>query len=426
MLEKSPRLGGLIRTDITQGCLLEAGPDGYLASKPAVTELAAQLNLENEIVSSNDAQRRVFVVRNSEFIEIPQGMSMMVPGDLNAAMKTPLFSSNTKLRLLAEIFYPQRHRLTDISVQELVLWHFGEELLEYVTEPLLSGVYGGNSAQLSAESVLPRFIGYEREYGSLIRGVRRERRAPAQTGSLFLSFQRGMQSLTDALSNAIAGSVVVLHEEVQKVEPVSGEWRINSANGQHSASHVVLALPAYAVAELLGHSIPALASELSGIPYSSAMLVTLVYRKAEPRIPDGFGFLVPCRERQTISACTLVGTKWPSRIPADLLALRAFIVDPEAPKLLSASNDELVDLVRADFDRLMHVTADPLFSAVQRWPNSMPQYVVGHSARQKRIAGLLSQFPGLHLTGNAYEGVGIPDCVRLAKRTAEAILACND
>jgi protoporphyrinogen/coproporphyrinogen III oxidase len=130
---------------------------------------------------------------------------------------------------------------------------------------------------------------------------------------------------------------------------------------------------------------------------------------------------VPRRERQTIAAGTFVATKWPSRIPDHLVALRAFLVDPEAPRLLHVPDDELLQLVRADFDRLLNIQADPLFFTLQRWPNSMPQYVVGHETRQKRIAELLIDFPGLHLTGNAYNGVGIPDCVRLAEETANKI-----
>ncbi len=389
-----------------------------------MTELAAQIGINDEIIGSNDDKRRIYIVRETHFIEMPKGMTMMVPGDLNAALKSSLFSWYTKLGFFAEIFFPQRFRFGDISVQEFVLSHFGKEVLEYVTEPLLSGVYGGNAAQLSAESVLPRFVGYERDYGSLIRGVRGERRGFAQNGSLFLSFRRGMETLTDALSTAIAESVNVLHQQASAIEPIPCAWRVITAARQFTARHVVLAVPANIAADLVSNSVSTLASELLGIPYSSAILLTLVYRKADALIPEGFGFLVPRRERETIAAATFIGTKWPSRVPPELIAVRAFIVDPEAPRLLPASDEELLQLVRADFKRLLNIAADPLFFTLERWPNSMPQYVVGHQARQKRIASLMSQFPGLHLTGNAYNGVGIPDCVRLAEETAKSI-ACH-
>ena len=421
MIEKSPRLGGLIRTDIVQGCQIEAGPDSYIAPKPAVTQLAERLNLKQEIIGSNDSQRRVYIVRDGRFVEMPKGMAMMVPGDLNAALKSRLFSRSTKLRFLTEIFSPRRERAGDISIQELVVSHFGQEMLDYVTEPLLSGVYGGDSAKLSARSVLPRFVGYERGYGSLIRGVRRERRAPAVHGSLFLSFRRGMQTLIDALAD-----VPTLHEEVLSVEPQSNGWRVKTKSREMEASHIVLAAPAHAAAAILSESAPEIASELTEIPYSSAILVTLVFREEDAPIPEGFGFLVPRRERQTIAAATFVGTKWPGRIPEGLAALRAFIVDPEAPRLTGLSNEELLALVRADFDRLLGITADPVLSTIDRWPNSMPQYVVGHEGRRKRIMAAIADCRGLYLTGNAYDGVGVPDCVRLAKDTAAKIAFSAD
>jgi oxygen-dependent protoporphyrinogen oxidase len=422
LVEKSPRLGGLIRTDSVHGCQLEAGPDSYIATKPAVTQLAAELgNLNDEIIGSNDGQRRVYIVRQNRFLEMPTGMVMMIPGDLNAAMKSPLFSRETKLRFVTEIFFRPRKRVTDISVEELVVSHFGEELLEYVTEPLLSGVYGGDAAKLSAESVLPRFIVYEGDYGSLIRAVRRERSSPKHSGSMFLSFRGGMQSLIDSIAAAIAGSVTVVHEQASGLERTSGGWRVTCAGQSLEATHVVLAAPAYTATDLLTTSAPELAAELAQIRYSSAILVTFVYREQDAAVPSGFGFLVPRGERHTIAAATFIGTKWPSRIAEGFVAIRSFIVDPEAPELLARSDEVLIELVRSDFKRLLNIDADPAFSTIDRWPNSMPQYVVGHKARQERIKDMLLHIPGLYLTGNAYDGVGVPDCVRLAAQTAHTI-----
>jgi protoporphyrinogen/coproporphyrinogen III oxidase len=358
-------------------------------------------------------------------VEMPKGMVMMVPRDLKAAMKSPLFNRETKLRFLSELFFRPRKRISDISVEEFVLSHFGEELLEYVTEPLLSGVYGGDSAKLSAESVLPRFVIYECEYGSLIRAVRHEGSAPKHSGSMFLSFRGGMQSLTDSVASAIGDSIRILHDEASSVENTSEGWRVVCADQVIEASQLVLAVPAYSAANLLTASAPELAAELGHIPYSSAILVTVVYRKDNAALPPGFGFLVPRRERRTIAAATFIGAKWPGRIPEGLIALRAFIVDPEAPDLLKQSDGDLIELVRSDLKRLLDIGTDPAFSTISRWPNSMPQYVVGHRARVERITTMLSHIPGLYLTGNSYEGVGVPDCVRLAGQTARAIASSS-
>ena len=197
VVEKSNRLGGLVRTDRIQGCLLEAGPDSYIATKPALTELARSLGLP--LIGSNDSARRIFIVRRGKLVPLPKGMVMMVPSRLGPALASGLFSFGAKLRFLAELRLSPRERAADISVGELVSDHFGPEVLEYVTNPLLSGVYGGNAAALSARSVLPRFVGYEQRFGSLIRGVRQEANSAAP-GSLFLSLRDGMQSLVDSLA----------------------------------------------------------------------------------------------------------------------------------------------------------------------------------------------------------------------------------
>jgi protoporphyrinogen/coproporphyrinogen III oxidase len=420
--EKSNRLGGLIRTESLLGCQLEAGPDSYLAAKPAVTELARGLgDLKSQIIGSNDKQRRIFVVRSGKLVPMPNGMVMIAPSQWAPILTSELFRPKTKLRFLSEIFAAPRRRTDDVSVAELVRDHFGEEVLEYVAEPLLAGVYGGDSGNLSAESVLPRFVAYERQYGSLIKGVRQERRR-SSTGSIFLSFRDGMQSLTDGLAQAIAGTTNIVHAEAGGLQLTRNGWRARIGNDWVQTDHMVLACPAHTSASLLETATPELARELAAIPYSSAILTTLIYDRSKvPQPLNGFGFLVPRSKRKTISAATWINTKFPSRVPGHLVALRAFIVDPEATRLLNEPQETVTQLVQADFENLMHIHSSPIFASVHFWPNSMPQYVLGHAPRRARIAALTGEITRLHLVGNAYEGVGIPDCVRLAKETADRI-----
>ncbi|HEX3685392.1 MAG TPA: protoporphyrinogen oxidase [Bryobacteraceae bacterium] len=419
LIEKSNRVGGLVQTCHLDGCVLEAGADSYLAAKPSITELARELpGLDEQIIGSNDAARRVFIVRDSRLVPLPRGMVMMVPGDLPAALRSSLFSTKTKLRFLTEPLARPCTREKDVSVGEFIGGHFGPELVDYVAEPLLAGVYGGHSASLSAPSVLPRFVDYERAYGSLIRAVRKERRQ--STGGLFRSFRDGMQTLTDAL----ARQAQVHQAEAQRIESWNGRWRVHYGQEQMDVDDLVLACPAHAAAVLLESLSPSLACDLAAIPYSSAMLVSLVYQRSKVAHPlDGFGFLVPESERRTIAAATWVNTKFPSRIPPGLVALRAFIVADRAVELAGTPEPELIELVRSDFARTMGLQAAPQFSTVHAWPRSMPQYIVGHQERIGRITAGLREFPGLYLAGNAYDGIGLPDCVRLAKETAKRIHA---
>ncbi|MBV9085668.1 MAG: protoporphyrinogen oxidase [Acidobacteriaceae bacterium] len=415
LIEKS-QLGGLIRTDVIDGCELEAGPDSFLAAKTSVGELAAELGLTGEIIGSNDEQRRIFIARDRKLVPLPPGMVMMTPGDLKAALRSNFFSPTSKIRFIEELFARPKNRPGDVSVREFVTDHFSREILEYVTEPLLAGVYGGDAMTLSARSVLPRFVDYEERYGSLIRGVRKEREKTAKTNSLFLSFRHGMQTLIDALTREIADGTELVNAEVMSVEKMPAGWQVRTQNRAIAAEHVVLACPAHVAAKLIANAAPRAAGNLAAIPYSSAILINLVYDSGKLRRSlDGFGLLVPRQERRTIAAATWVSTKFPSRTPPDRAAVRAFIVGDKADDLISKPDAERIFLVREEFRNLLGIDSTPLIATVQRWPHSMPQYVVGHRERVRGINEAVQASPGLHLCGNAYEGVGIPDCVRLAQ-----------
>jgi protoporphyrinogen/coproporphyrinogen III oxidase len=427
IIEKSNRLGGLIKTDSIEGCQLEAGPDSFIATKPAVAKLAEEIpGLSQQIIGSNDAARRVFIVRKGELVPMPRGMSMMVPGDWRATMGSSLFSLRTKARFFTEILTLPKTRTGDVSIEDFVQDHFGSEVLRYVADPLLAGVYGGQTANLSTRSVLPRFLEQEEKYGSLIRATRKDRARALHKGSLFLSFQAGMQTLINALVSRLDSVAEVVHEEAKSVQRNGDQWRVRAGDSHLDAENVILACPAYAAAALLENLAPPLASELAAIPYSSAILVTFVYERSRLNHPlDGFGFLVPQIERQHVAAATWVSTKFPSRTPSHLAAIRAFLVDQEAVRLMDATDSELVEIVSNELGRLMGVKASPLTHTIYRWPQSMPQYTVGHEERRSRIEAGAQQYPGLFLIGNAYEGVGIPDCIRRAHAAAENLVLSN-
>ena len=419
LLEKTERLGGLIRTDYIKGCELEAGPDSFISTKPSVIKLAQDLQIESELIGSNDEKRQIFVVRNGHLTPMPKGMVMMVPTDWHSVLRSPLFSDKTKGRFLLETFSKPRERSGDFSIRDFVLDHFGEEPLIYMTEALLSGVYGGDASQLSARSVLPRFVEYEREYGSLIKAAQQERGGADRKQSFFLSFRGGMQTLIEKLRENLDGNTVRLRAAVGQISRDANCWRLQTQGEQIEASEVILACPAHVSSKLLANLDPALACELAEIPYSSAIVATLLYKHDSLGHPlNGFGFLVPRPERKTIAAATWINTKFPSRIAPEFAAIRAFIIDPEATLHLKTSEAELVAAVKTDLKLFMGITADPVHSLVFPWTQSMPQYVVGHTQRCRRILSLLEKWPGLRLISNYFDGVGIPDCVRLAEKTA--------
>ncbi len=423
LLEESARLGGLILTEKVAGCELEGGPDSFISTKPAVAQLAGELGIADQLIGSNDGSRQIYIVRNGALVPMPQGMQMMVPTKWRAALESNLFSDGTKRAFLQERFSKPRSRTGDFSIRDLVVDHFGEESLEYLTEPLLSGVYGGNASALSARSVLPRFVQWEEQFGSLIRGAQRSTPAPTPGGSFFQSFVGGMATLVQALTEALAGSCTFLQAKVDSVNRNDvHSWSVR-ANGQTlEASHVVLACAAHQSARLVGQADSALSELLSGIQYSSSTLVAMLFDKDRFAHPlNGFGFLVPQPERRAIAAATWINTKFPSRVAPGKIALRAFLVDPQAADYDSLGDSQLVKLVCQDLKRFMGFNVEPSDSRVYRWPLSMPQYVVGHAERCSQIASQLERNPGLHLVSNYLDGVGIPDCVRLGSASASKI-----
>ncbi len=429
LVERSERLGGVISTERREGCVLEAGPDSFLAQKPWALHLIRELGLGDDVIGSNDHLRVTYVVKRGRLVPLPDGLMLMIPTRILPLLSTSLLGLETKIRMGLEWFRrPRDGWQPDRSVAEFVAGHYGWEAVDYLAEPLLAGVYGGDPSQLSVGSVLPRFVELERKYGSLTKGVLHERRKAARHAQglpLFQTLRGGLGQLIDALVAQTRPAPEVLHAAAEAVECGAGAspWRVRAGGEWLEADHVVFACQAYQAAALLGSVDGEMAALLDAIPYSNSITISLVYDKAGFRRPlNGFGFLVPKSERQLLVACTWVGTKFSDRVPVDKVVLRCF-VGGEDPAVLSLSDEELVTGARAELLTVMGVSETPAFTHIARWPRSMAQYTVGHAERVARIESRLKQLPGLHLAGNAYHGIGIPDCVRMGKQAAEAIAA---
>jgi len=394
IVERESQLGGLMRTEVISDCVVESGPDSFLTAKPWARELIDDLGLGPEVIGSNDHLRATYIWRSGALVRMPEGMKLMVPSALGPLLRTPLLSWSSKVRILTEQLRRPRAFPRDRSVAEFVKDHFGSELLHYIAEPLLAGVYGGDPAQLSAGSLLPQMVEWEARYGSLSRAARSEARENA--APLFSTLREGLGTLIAELARQAAPEII--HGTAEALEKgyrlrVNGDWI--------EAQHVVLACRPTAI-------VPDLFPEM---PWNSCTVVALAYRRSEIQHPlNGFGFLVPAKERRGLSACTWVGTKFAHRVPQDKVLLRCFTSGPP-------------DDIRAELAEKMGITAEPLFSRVIPWPESMPQYPVGHADRVRIIEEMLRDLPGLHVTGNAYHGVGIPDCIRMAKQVAARIAA---
>jgi len=423
LIEKRDRLGGVIHTENVEGCVIESGPDSFIAIKPWALELIHELGLSSEVIGSNDHLRVTYLLRHGELVPLPDGLMLMVPTKLGPMISTRLLGWPTKFRMGLEMLRrPPRNPMPDRSVAEFIRDHYGQETVDYLAEPLLAGVYGGDPEALSVSSVLTRFVELEAKYGSLSRGVLAEmRRAHGATGkaTLFRTLKRGLGTLVEAAVKATGEALTRVQAAAETIEPTDGGYRVRAGGEWLEAEHVVVATPAYQAAELVAGLDGELARDLNEIPYSSSTTVSLGYRKAGfPHPLNGFGFLVPKRERGRMMACTWVGTKFSHRVPDDHVLLRCFLGGDAS---IRDSDESIVAAVCQEVEHIMGVGVEPNFTRVARWPRSMAQYTVGHHERVKRIEARMARLPGLHLAGNGYHGIGVPDCIRMGRDAAAKI-----
>jgi oxygen-dependent protoporphyrinogen oxidase len=425
IVESRPRLGGVIQTERADGCVIEAGPDSFLSAKPAALDLIRELGLAGDVIGSNDHLRVTYVRKNGRLVPLPDGLMMMVPTKILPLATTSLLSWGTKIRMGLELLHAPKPHAGDESVAEFVEEHYGKEAVDYLAEPLLSGIYGGDPRQLSVTAVLPRFVELSRKYGSLTRGVLASRAQAKSNGAaapLFRTLKGGLGQLVDAVVRAAKPEV--LNQRAEAVERTSAGFRVRLAGEWIETPNLVLACEAHNAAALLANVDARLAELLGTVAYSSSMTVALGFDAADfARLPDGFGFLVPKKERRRLVACTWVGTKFPNRVPEGKIVARCFLGGMEDAGVLAESDETVTAEVLRELKEIAGVTARPRFTRIFRWPRSMAQYTVGHPARLAEIEARVGAIAGLHLAGNAYQGIGIPDCIRMGKAAAEKIHA---
>jgi oxygen-dependent protoporphyrinogen oxidase len=439
LFEGRPRLGGSLASEVVNGAVLERGPDSFLSEKPAAAELCRELGLGGELIPSNDAARKTYIVTRNRLVALPDGLMFLVPTRLAPTAMTRLFSLRTKVRMALELLHPPRPSEGDESVAALVERHYGREAVDRLADPLLSGIYGGDSTQLSAQTVLPRLVEMEANYGSLTRGMLAAHRkmqemaknAPKtqnRGGAIFTALRGGMQQMVDAIVSRLDAACLRTATPVTGIEKTRQGWRIEAGGTGEDFDALILAAPAWAAAELLAPVDAALASELGGIPYSSSITVNLIYDKSRiGALPEGFGFLVPAVEGRAMLACTFSHRKFLGRTPPGKAVFRAFLGGMRHTELLAESDEALVATVRREMReilgaRTIGAAAEPEFAQVTRWSRAMAQYAVGHKARMGRVNARLAALPGLRLVGNAYDGIGVPDCIRLGRKAARELV----
>ena len=427
VLDPRDRPGGNIATEEHRGFRVECGPNGFLDRTPAVPELVRDLGLSDRLIAASEGSRK------NRYLFLGGKLRKMPRGPLGL-LTTPLLSLSGKWKLVTEPWRKSPPPAHEESVQEFVTRRAGPEAANVFADALVTGIHGGDPAMLSVAAAFPRLPVMEREAGSVIRGFMRaakQRKRDAQArnepppGPMRMwSFREGLQVLTDALAEQLGGAVKCGVGVQSLSEAASmGAWQVDTARGKPlAADAVVLACPAYEQAAILADLNQPLADEIGAIPYNRIAVVALAYRQEHcPTRVDGFGYIAPQNTRRDVLGVQWCSSIFPDRAPPGFVLWRALCGGVHRAEQLEWDDDRLAKAVHEEIKLAMGVTGEPVFRRIVRWHAAIPQYVIGHLDRVARIDALAAQHPGLFLTGNAYRGVAMADCVEQAGLVAAKV-----
>lgn len=434
MIEASERTGGKIRTLRRDGCVIERGPDSFLARKTPILELAKELGLLSELVAVNPAAP-ARILHRGRLHRIPKGMQLGIPGEIRPFLQSGLLSPAGRARALLDLVLPRGGMKGDETIGAFLRRRLGPEAVERIAEPLLAGIYAGDLDELSLLATFPQFRTLEQNHRSLIRGMARSRRQkpPAGrhpilpeelAGAVFLTFKNGLQTLIEALGERLEDVRLITGESAVNVRRRDGDIGIRLSGGDELAfDAAVLAVPNGQMAGMLDSLGPA--AGLIDIPYASVANVVLAFRRSETegRRESGSGFVVPRNEGLAITACTVTSEKWPHTSPEHLLLVRCYVGRSGDLRGVEWTDEQLVQAVREDLRKTLGLAAEPVFAEITRWPGSMPQYGVGHRERIGAFRDALrANMPGVVAAGAGFDGVGLPDCIAQGRRAADEVM----
>lgn len=431
VLESDTRFGGKIRTWRTDTSTLELGPDSLFTPKFQGIDLIDELELRGDIVPMNAAGTYLF--RSGKLHPLPPGLTAGIPSDIQSFARTRLVSPQGKLRALRDLILPGPPLDGDVSLGLFLRKRFGNEFVDVMVAPLLAGIHAADIDRLSLDATMPSLRKLYEEHRSLIRGVmsQKKRRQPGDLqarGPLFISLKHGLESLVERLVENLRPDVdLVTQARCISVAPQgSGDGycvRIEQrgVTTELAADAVMVTVPAYQAAHLL-EPFAFNTDLLSGIRYVSTATVVMGHKSDGIQPVSGSGFLVPATESASITACTVVSTKWPHAIRGHDAVFRCYVGRDGQEDIVDESDESILGKVRSDLQRATGALPTPLLHRVTRWHRAMPQFDVGHLQRMEWIDRALSNHPGIQLAGAAYRGMGIPDCIRDGAQAAVKII----
>ena len=428
LIEASHRLGGKMQTFVKDGFVIERGPDSFLARKQSATRLAKEVGMENELIRNTAGKS--FVLARERLHPMPGGSIMGIPTQIAPFVTTGLFSFPGKLRAAADFVLPRSNPAEDQALGEFFRRRLGDEVVENLIEPLLSGIYAGDIDHLSLMSTFPQFYQVEQKYRSLILGMKKSTPAPPKSASekknvgMFLTFKTGLQSFVDAIEQNLTPKSVLKGIRVESINKKESRYEVELSDGEMlKADSVVLSVPHHITQSILKQY--RFFDCFKEMPSTSVATVALAFPKeAIERDIEGTGFVVSRNSDYTITACTWTHKKWPHAAPSGKVLLRCYVGRPGDEAIVDASDNEIIEVVLNDLNKTMNITMAPDFAVISRWKDSMPQYTVGHKDRIEQVTNQLTEeLPGIYLAGSSYDGLGMPDCIDQGEKAVKQVLS---
>ena len=416
LLERESFPGGTIRTVHEDGFAFECGPNGFLSSKPSTLELTSELGLNGSLVEADPAAKKRFISLSNTLHEIPMGPN-------NFLFFKP-FSLEDKLRVLGEIGIARGNNPNE-TVYEFGTRRLGRNFAELFLDPMVSGVFGGDCKALHLKSAFPRVYEIEQTYGSLLKGSialalkKKKRQIQVEPKGTLMSFQKGMGELIETLQAKYSDSIR-LGDDVESLKKVNSRFMVQAKSGEHSAEEVFLCTPAYAAAGILFYFNKLLTEELRKIYYAPMAVVGLVYRKsAFPKVPAGFGYLIPSRENRAALGALFSSNIFKGRAREEYVLLQVMIGGARHPEAASKAKEEFLEIAKEEIKSILAPRSEPEKVFFAFWPKAIPQYNRGYPEVAGKINKELEVIRGLHLTANYFGGVSVNDCVLSARLAAE-------
>lgn len=428
VFEASERFGGIIRTMRHEDCLLEAGPDAFLSSKPAALSLIKELGLEKSVIPTNQKFRRSFVASGNRLKAVPEGFYMVAPSRMKPFLISDILSLTGKIRALSEVFI-SRSDNEDESVESFITRRFGRETYLKIGQAMVGGIYTGDPSRLSIRHAVPRLKLLEKQYGSVIRGLLHEKKKQSADSkdagprySLFVSLRDGMSELVAGLCDQLGSYALEPDSKITGVRYSDSMqvWELRFQNRPTVyAKTVYLSLPAYLAKTLLPDEMKDAAETLDHFEYESVALGHYIFDRSQIKDQlNGFGFVVPADQNRTTIAASYSSVKFEGRAPENKAVIRAFAGGAFGRHSVQLSKDELNRLVLSELRQWLGIQGEPLYIDWQYYRDAMPQYTIGHHQRVKRLQAVCESMPGIYLGGASYEGVGIPDCIAASNQAA--------